>query len=328
MSNHNVKRLAILTSGGDAPGMNACIRACVRYALTKGYEVYGVGRGYVGLLEDDIFPMDHASVTNIVQLGGTIIRTGRSKEFACIEGTAKALENLKRRGIENLIVIGGDGSFHGVQRMYDHFGFNAVGIPGTIDNDMGYTDYTIGFDTACNTVLSAILSLRDTIASHDRIMVLEVMGRNCGDIALWSGLAGGAQTIVCPEETSDIEKLANEVNNIIVSRHRQSALVVVAEGCKEIEEPLMKRLREVTGRTVNFVNLSYVQRGGSPTMLDRVLAARFAIHAVDLIEEGKGGRAVGIDGRKIIDVPIADSLYGEDKEFNHALYSIANIISK
>lgn len=328
MADKDVKRLAILTSGGDAPGMNACIRACVRYALSKGYEVYGVGRGYVGLLEDDIFPMNHASVTNIVQLGGTILRTGRSKEFACVEGTGKAVENLKRRGINNLIVIGGDGSFHGVQRMYDVFGYNVVGIPGTIDNDMNYTDYTIGFDTACNTVLSAILSLRDTIASHDRVMVLEVMGRNCGDIALWSGLAGGAQTIVCPEETGDVNVLADEVNDILVSRRRQSALVVVAEGCKEIEEPLLKRLREVTGRTCNFVNLSYVQRGGSPTMLDRVLAARFAIRAVDLIDEGIGGRAVGIDGRRVIDVPIAESLYGEDKEFNHQLYRIANIISK
>ncbi|MEG2687995.1 MAG: ATP-dependent 6-phosphofructokinase, partial [Clostridia bacterium] len=226
--NENSKKLAVLTSGGDASGMNACIRAVVRYALNQGFEVYGVRRGYLGLVEDDIFQMEYKSVSNCVHSGGTILRTGRSRDFKEKEVMLEAVGNLTKRGVNNLIVIGGVGSFRGIQDLHQFSDLNVIGIPATIDNDMGFTDYTIGFDTACNTVLDAILKLRDTITSHDRIMVLEVMGRACGDIALYTAVAGGAEYVILPEAPVDVDAIAKGVKEGF-DRGKTSTIIVLAE---------------------------------------------------------------------------------------------------
>ena len=320
-------KIAILTSGGDSMGMNACVRAAVRYSLSKNYEIYGVKHGYVGLINDEIEKLDYMSVTNIVHTGGTILKTGRTEEFKKPDVIKKAAENLLDKGIENLIVIGGDGSFRGMQDMANLTGLRCIGIPGTIDNDLGYTDYTIGFDTAVNTVLDAILKLRDTIRANERIMVIEVMGRNCGDIALYSALAGGAEFLVVPEIPYDLDAIAEGVKYGFDVKGKSSAIVILAEGCKECKEELMRKLRDATGHTVSQVVLSYLQRGGIPTMSDRVLACRLAIRAVDLLGEGQRSRVVGVRGGKVIDLSIDEAL-AMPKQFNTQLYDIAKVISK
>ncbi|MDD6360325.1 MAG: ATP-dependent 6-phosphofructokinase [Christensenellaceae bacterium] len=320
-------KIAILTSGGDSMGMNACVRAAVRYSLSKNYEIYGVKHGYVGLINDEIEKLDYMSVTNIVHTGGTILKTGRTEEFKKPEVIKKAAENLLDKGIENLIVIGGDGSFRGMQDMSNLTGLKCIGIPGTIDNDLGYTDYTIGFDTAVNTVLDAILKLRDTIRANERIMVIEVMGRNCGDIALYSALAGGAEFLVVPEIPYNLDAIAEGVKYGFEVKGKSSAIVILAEGCKECKEELMRKLRDATGHVVSQVVLSYLQRGGIPSMSDRVLACRLAIRAVDLLGEGQRSRVVGVRGGKVIDLSIDEAL-AMPKQFNTQLYDIAKVISK
>lgn len=325
-TNTKHKKLAVLTSGGDASGMNACIRAAVRYALNQNYEVYGVRHGYVGLMTDDIFKMEYKSVSNCVHAGGTILRTGRSDRFKEKEVLLAAAENLLKRGVENLIVIGGDGSFRGIEDLHEYTDLNVIGIPGTIDNDMGYTDYTIGFDTACNTVLDAILKLRDTITSHDRIMVLEVMGRHCGDIALYTSVAGGAEYVILPEAPVDVDAIANGVRSGF-EKGKTSTIIVLAEGRNDIKQELIEKVGAATGRRVNHVALSYLQRGGIPSMNDRVLAARMAVRAVDLITCGQSGRVVGVRGGDIMDMSVIEALEAP-KQFDEQLYSIAKILSK
>ncbi len=321
------KKIAILTSGGDASGMNACIRAAVRYSLSKGFEVYGVRRGYVGLIEDDIYKMEYKSVSNIVHTGGTMLRTGRSDDFKEVPVMEAAVKNLLDKGITGLIVIGGDGSFRGMRDIHEHTDLKVIGIPGTIDNDMGYTDYTIGFDTACNTVLDAILKLRDTITSHDRIMVLEVMGRHCGDIALYTSVAGGAEYVILPEAPVDCDAIAKSVKDGFESKGKTSTIIVLAEGRLDIKEELMAKVKASTGRTVNHVALSYLQRGGTPTMSDRVLAARMAVRAVDMLGYGQSGRVVGVRGGDLIDMAVDEAL-AIPKKFNSQLYDIAKMLSK
>ena len=240
-TSENGKKLAILTSGGDSSGMNACIRTAVRSAMNKGYEVYGVRHGYVGLMNDDIFQMQYSSVSNCVHTGGTILRTGRTDEFKKISVQKEAAKNLTKRGVNNLIVIGGDGSFRGIEDLHQNTPLNVIGVPGTIDNDMGYTDYTIGFDTACNTVLDAMLKLRDTITSHDRIMILEVMGRHCGDIALKTALAGGAEYVILPEAPTDVDAIAASVKKGF-DKGKTSTIIVLAEGRNDLKDELMMRL--------------------------------------------------------------------------------------
>lgn len=322
----NEKKIAILTSGGDAPGMNACVRAAVRYAMTKGYKVYGVKRGYVGMIEDDIFEMNYSSVSNCVHVGGTILRTGRSDDFKDPAVRKGAIENLVRRGIKNLIVVGGDGSFHGVQSICKESDINVIGIPATIDNDMGYTDYTIGFDTACNTVLDAMLKLRDTISSHDRIMIMEVMGRHCGDIALYTAVGGGAEYVILPEAPVDIDAIAADVKKGF-DKGKTSTIIVLAEGRADVKDELKEKVKASTGRTVNHMALSYIQRGGNPSMSDRVLASRLAVRAVDLVDMGLRDRAVGVRGGSVIDMNIGEAL-AYPKTFDRALYNIAQCISK
>lgn len=237
-----------------------------------------------------------------------------------------AAQNLLKRGINNLIVIGGDGSFHGVSDLHQLTDINVIGIPGTIDNDMGYTDYTIGFDTACNTVLDAMLKLRDTITSHDRIMILEVMGRHCGDIALKTALAGGAEYVILPEAPTDVDAIAASVKKGF-DKGKTSTIIVLAEGRNDLKDELREKVKASTGRTVNHVALSYIQRGGTPSMFDRVLASRLAARAVELIECGQSGRVVGVKGSDIIDVNVIEALKAK-KNFDDNLFALATTISK
>lgn len=320
------RKLAVLTSGGDASGMNACIRTVVRYGLNRGYEMYGIKHGYLGMVNDEISKMDYSSVSNSVHAGGTILRSARCLEFKERDVLMKAADNLLSKGIQNLIVIGGDGSFRGVEDLHEHTGLNVIGVPGTIDNDMGYTDSTIGYDTACNTVIDAILKLRDTITSHDRIMILEVMGRNCGNIALNSAVAGGAEYVIVPEAPVNVDDIAESVKRGF-DKGKTSTIIILAEGKNELKDELMEKVAKATNRRVNHMALGYMQRGGIPTMADRVLAARMAQRAVDLIECGQSGRVVGVRGGDIYDTTVLEALK-IPKEFDEQLYNLAITISK
>lgn len=319
-----MKTIGVLTSGGDAPGMNAAIRAVVRTGIDKGLKVMGIQRGYNGLLNGEIFEMNRSSVSDIIQRGGTVLRTARSEEFKTPEGRKKAFNVLKVFGIEGLIVIGGDGSFTGAQKLSEEFDVKTIGIPGTIDNDLAYTDYTIGFDTSLNTVLDAINKLRDTSTSHERVSIIEVMGRRCGDIALYSGLAGGAESIVIPEREYSFEELCR---TIIEGKNRGKVhnLVVLAEGVGGAEE-LAKKIEDVTGIETRATVLGHIQRGGSPTAFDRILASRLGARAVELLVEGKSQRVVGIKDNKIIDLDITEALKMK-KESDPQLYELARVLS-
>lgn len=286
-----MRTIAVLTSGGDAPGMNAAIRAVVRTGLEKGLKVMGIQRGYNGLINGEIFEMDTHSVSDIIQRGGTILRTARCEEFRTEQGREKAAKILKAFGIDGLVVIGGDGSFHGAQ-LLSKLGINTVGLPGTIDNDLAYTDYTIGFDTSINTVLDAINKLRDTSTSHERVSVVEVMGRNCGDIALYTGVAGGAESIIIPEKEYNADKLCKQILQGKL-KGKMHNLVLLAEGVGGANE-LAKYIEEVTGIETRSTILGHIQRGGSPTCMDRILASRMAYKAVELLISGKSSRVVGI----------------------------------
>ncbi|MBU5592609.1 6-phosphofructokinase [Clostridium sp. MSJ-4] len=318
-----MKKIAILTSGGDAPGMNAAIRAIVRTAIEKGIEVMGVRRGYSGLINGEIFPMDRHSVSDIIQRGGTILRTARCEEFKTEEGRKKAANVLSVFGIDGLVVIGGDGSFTGA-RLLSKLGVSTVGIPGTIDNDLTYTEYTIGFDTALNTVLDAINKLRDTSTSHERVSIVEVMGRNCGDIALHAGIAGGAESIIVPEKEFDADELCK---NILSGRlkGKMHNLILLAEGVGGADK-LAKRVEEITGIETRATILGHIQRGGSPTAFDRVLASKLGYKAVDVLMEGKSSRVVGIRDGKVVDLDIDEAL-SMPRTFNEDLFEIAQILS-
>ena len=316
-----MKKIAILTSGGDAPGMNACIRACVRSAINSGLEVYGVERGYFGLVNNNIFPMDTHSVCDIVQKGGTILKTARCLEFKFPETRKKAADNLKALGIEGLVVIGGDGSFTGAKFLSDENGINVVGIPGTIDNDLAYTDYTLGFDTAVNTVLWAINNLRDTMTSHDRVSLIKVMGRRCGDIAMYAGICGGAEYILVPEIPYDIKAIAEDIKRS-KERGKTSNIIVLAEGAGN-ETEIKTLVSVLSGADVKVTTLGHIQRGGSPTMADRMLAARFGTRATELLLQGKTNRVIGIKNNKIIDLDIAEAL-SETKQIDKHLYDMAS----
>lgn len=315
-----MKKIAILTSGGDAPGMNACIRAVVRSALNAGLEVYGVDRGYNGLVKNEIIKMDTHSVCDIIQRGGTILKTARCLEFKDPAVRKIAADNLKKLGVEGLVVIGGDGSFTGAKLLSDEHGINVVGIPGTIDNDLAYTDYTLGFDTAVNTVLWAINALRDTMTSHDRVSLVKVMGRRCGDIALYAGICGGAEYILVPEVPYDIQKIANEIKNN--REHGKTAnVIVLAEGAGN-ENEIKTIVSVISGTDVKVTTLGHIQRGGSPSMADRMLAAKFGVHAVDLLLQGKTNRVIGCHGRETIDLDITEAL-SMKKDIDKNLYDMA-----
>ncbi|MDR0199424.1 MAG: 6-phosphofructokinase [Streptococcaceae bacterium] len=297
-----MKRIAVLTSGGDSPGMNAAIRAVVRKGLNEGMEVFGINHGYAGMVAGDIFPMDSKTVGDKIGRGGTFLYSARYPEFAEEKGQLAGIEQLKKKGIEGVVVIGGDGSYHGAMRLTEH-GYPAVGLPGTIDNDIVGTDFTIGFDTAVTTVVDALDKIRDTSSSHHRTFVVEVMGRNAGDIALWSGIAAGADDICIPEREFSFEKIVENIERGY-EQGKNHHLIVLAEGVMH-GEAFAKKLKEAGDTSDLRVSvLGHIQRGGSPTARDRVLASRMGAHAVELLKEGKGGLAIGIHNEELVDSPI------------------------
>ncbi|MFT4415149.1 6-phosphofructokinase [Fredinandcohnia humi] len=300
-----MKRIGVLTSGGDSPGMNAAVRAVVRKAIYHDVEVYGIYQGYAGLISGQIKKLEIGSVGDIIHRGGTMLYTARCEEFKTVEGQKKGIEQLQKFGIEGLVVIGGDGSYRGAKKLTEH-GFPCVGVPGTIDNDIPGTDFTIGFDTALNTVIDAIDKIRDTATSHERTYVIEVMGRHAGDIALWSGLAGGAETIVIPEADYDMDDVIARLKRGH-DRGKKHSIIVVAEGVGSGVE-FGKKIQEATNLETRVSVLGYIQRGGSPTAFDRVLASRLGAKAVELLLEGKGGRAVGIQRNTLVDHDILEIL--------------------
>ena len=318
-----MKKIAILTSGGDAPGMNAAIRAVVRNALQNGLEVMGVRRGYSGLINGELFNMDRSSVSDIIQRGGTILRTARCQEFKQEEVRKRAVKILKAYGVDALVVIGGDGSFTGA-KLLSKLGVKTVGLPGTIDNDLAYTDYTLGFDTALNTVNDAINKIRDTSTSHERVSIVEVMGRNCGDIAVYAGIAGGAEAVIVPEEKFDKEAL---IRTILEgkAKGKMHNLVILAEGVGGAYE-LAKEVEEVTGIETRATILGHIQRGGSPSAADRVLASRMGAKAVEVLLQGKTSRVIGIRDNKIIDDDIDEAL-AMPRKIDEDLYNLATVLS-
>ncbi len=319
-----MKRIGLLTSGGDAPGMNAAIRAVVRTAIYYGIEVFGIERGYAGLIDDTMTQMEMRSVSDIVQRGGTKLRTARCLEMLTEEGQRQAVATLEKHGIEGLVVIGGDGSFRGAKSLTEEFGIPTIGIPGTIDNDLEYTDYTLGFDTAVNTCLDIINKLRDTMTSHERISVVEVMGRHCGDIALYAGITSGAEIIVVPEIAYNMDDIISRINRSRANGKR-SNIIVIAEGVMTADA-FAKQLQEMTSYSVRATTIGHIQRGGSPTMADRMLAAQFGNKAVHLLKDGIGNRVVGIHKNEIIDMDIIEAV-SMKKKFNYELYETLQMIS-
>ena len=320
-----MKRIAVLTSGGDSPGMNAAIRAVVRCGIDKGMEVYGVSRGYEGLLDGEIRQMDRNSVGDILHRGGTILKTARSERFRTPEGVKKAAEMLHTFGIEGVVIIGGDGSMRGAKELSQH-GITVMCLPGTIDNDLNYSDVTIGFDTAVNTVLEAITKLRDTSSAHDRTTVIEVMGRDCGDIALYAGLAGGAEAVLIPEIPADVNEICRR---IIEGSHRGKlhSIVIKAEGTEMTSGELARLIEERTGKETRKVVLGYLQRGGNPTLNDRNLATLTAAKAVELLYADSPSKAIGMSQGTIVAYDLEDAL-AMPKEFNQNMYNLISVLSK
>ncbi|MFZ9661634.1 MAG: 6-phosphofructokinase [Chitinophagaceae bacterium] len=312
--NKKVSKIGVLTSGGDAPGMNACIRAVVRTGIFEGYEVYGITRGYQGMLDDDIQRMDSRSVANIIQRGGTILKTARCMDFFKPEGRKKAYENLKKRGIDGLVIIGGDGSFRGAQIFSNEYDIPCIGIPGTIDKDIAGTDFTIGFDTAVNTAVEAIDRIRDTADAHDRIFIIEVMGRDAGYIALYSGIATGAENILIPERKTDIQ----EVVNSLMEKERRKKMVnllVVAEGddfggANEVAKVVKDTLPKAD---VRVTILGHIQRGGAPSCMDRLIASRMGYSAVECLKDGRFNVMVGIVNNQMHFTPLDYAVKAKEK---------------
>lgn len=319
-----MKKIAVLTSGGDAPGMNAAIRAVVRAGISCGMEVMGVRRGYNGLLDNDVFPMDLRSVSNILQMGGTCLFTARSPEFNTPAGVKKAADNCRRLGIEGLVVIGGDGSFRGARDLCAE-GIRCIGLPGTIDNDISCTDYTIGYDTAMNTAIDMVDRIRDTMMSHDRCSVVEVMGHHAGYLALNTGLAVGATAILVPEEKYDIDRDVIQPIKRSQATGKKNFIIVVSELMLNVDD-LCKEIEAKTGVETRGCVLGHVQRGGSPTARDRVLASEMGYHAVQLLNQGKSMRVVGIHEDKLVDYDITEGL-AIKKPFDWELLKIARTIS-
>lgn len=306
---NKVTKIGVLTSGGDSPGMNACVRAVVRTGIYHGLEVFGIMRGYSGMVENDIIKMESRSVANIIQRGGTVLKTSRSKEFLTPEGRKQAYDNLKKHGINGLVIIGGDGSFRGAQIFSNEYDIPCIGLPGTIDKDIAGTDFTIGFDTAVNTAVEAIDKIRDTAEAHDRLFVIEVMGRDAGYIALHSGIATGAENILIPERKTDIEHIIDQLAEK-EKRKKLVNLIVVAEGDEfgggnEVAKAIKEKLPLLE---VRVCILGHIQRGGSPSCMDRMLASRMGYHAVECLIEGRHNVFVGIVNNKINYIPLDEAV--------------------
>ncbi|MCS6968419.1 MAG: 6-phosphofructokinase [Cytophagales bacterium] len=323
-----MSKIAVFTSGGDAPGMNACIRAVVRGALHYDVSVYGIYRGYSGMINGDIKPLHSQSVSNIIQRAGTILKSARSEEFRTKEGRRKAYEQLRAHGIEGLIAIGGNGTFTGAQIFYEEYGIPTVGAPGTIDNDLYGTDFTIGFDTAVNTALNAIDKIRDTADSHDRVFFVEVMGRNSGYIALRSAIGGGAEMAIIPEKPSSIEEIVHKLKEGWRTAKR-SFIVVVAEG----EQPgnaakIAQQVKEaIPDLDVRVSTLGHIQRGGSPSAVDRVIASRIGLAAVEALLSGKAGIMVGIVNGRIRYTPFKDTFKQKNEQIAEMI-RLVDVLSK
>ena len=323
-----IQNIAVMTSGGDAPGMNAAIRAVIRTAVFYKLDPYGIYRGYEGLIEGDIERFNARKVSNIINRGGTILKTARSKEFRTVEGRKKAYEQLKKHNIDALIVIGGDGSFTGAKIFAEEFNFPVIGIPGTIDNDIFGTDFTIGFDTASNTATEAIDKIRDTASSHNRLFFIEVMGRNAGFLALYSGIAGGAEEILIPEENIGIDKLIESLRRS-KRAGKTSSIVVVAEGDKtgknvfELAKYVDDNLKEYESRVVI---VGHIQRGGSPTTFDRVLASRLGVKAVEALLDGQNKIMVGYKNNHVTYTSLEDAI-SLNRSINKELLNISDILT-
>lgn len=314
-----MKTIGVLTSGGDAPGMNAAVRAVVRTAISLGMTVKGVRRGYAGLIEEDIFDMDARSVSDVINRGGTLLYTARCPKFRTEEGVQEAVATCKKHGIEGLVVIGGDGSFRGALELSRH-GVPCIGVPGTIDNDIACTEYTIGFDTAMNTAMEMVDKIRDTAQSHDRCSVIEVMGRHAGYIAVQTGIAVGATAIMVPEVPVNIESVIRKINTT-KSNGKKHFIVIVAEGVGGVEE-IAKQIMAGTGVDSRATVLGHVQRGGNPTLRDRLRATQMGYEAVHLLYQGKGNRVVAYQGSSVVNYDIEEALQMK-KEFDQHMLTIA-----
>ena len=321
-----MKRIAVLTSGGDSPGMNAALRAVVRNGIEHDMEVFAVHSGYEGLIDNKFERMSRRSVADTLQRGGTIIKTARSKRFHDPENRKIAYKNLEKLKIEGLVVIGGNGSLEGARILSEESGILVMGLPGTIDNDLAYTDYTIGFDTAVNTVLDAITKIRDTSSSHDRSTVIEVMGRHCGDIALYSGIAGGAEVVLLPEVEMPLDEVVAKVKDGIECGKLHN-IIIKAEGYPVSSQELIRVLKKETGQDVKLAVLSYLQRGGSPSFRDRMLATDCGMMAVELLSQGIGNRAIGEVNGKIVHLDLAKALKAK-RSLREELFQEIHILSK
>ena len=324
-----MKRIAVFTSGGDAPGMNACIRAVVRGGLHHGVEIFGILRGFNGLIKGDIIPLNSQSVSNIIQRGGTILKSARSKEFMTSEGRKKGYEQLKSHGIEGLVAIGGNGTFTGAEIFFNEYQIPTVGAPGTIDNDLFGTDYTIGYDTAVNTALDAIDKIRDTADSHDRIFFIEVMGRDSGYIAVQSGISGGAESILIPEERQTVDDVVATLKAGFAKK-KSSSIVVVAEGDEEGHAAnIAEKIKNTIDVPVDIrvTNLGHIQRGGSPSAFDRILASRLGLGALEGLLVGHKNEMAGIVNDQLVYTAFHDTIT-KKKNINPDLLRISGILSK
>ncbi|MGD6780839.1 6-phosphofructokinase [Sutcliffiella horikoshii] len=318
-----MKTIGVLTSGGDSPGMNAAVRAVVRKAIYHKLNVYGIYQGYAGLMAGNIKKLELGSVGDIIHRGGTVLYTARSEEFKTLEGQQKGIEQLKKHGIEGLVVIGGDGSYRGAQKLTEH-GCPCIGLPGTIDNDIAGTDYTIGFNTALHTVIDAIDKIRDTATSHERTFIIEVMGRHAGDIALWAGLAGGAETIIIPEIGFKLEDVVGRIKSG-QKRGKKHTIIVLAEGVSSGVD-FAKLIERETQLETRVSVLGHIQRGGTPTAFDRVLSSRLGGRAVELLMDGKAGRAVGMEKNQIVDYSF-DEVFSMPHKIDESMYRLSQELS-
>ncbi len=321
-----MQTIGVLTSGGDSAGMNAAVRAVVRTALTYRIRMFGIKRGYEGLIEDDMVEMDYHSVSDILSRGGTILYSARSEGFYTAGGRQEAAANLKKRGIDGLVVIGGDGSFQGAHKLYKEHGFAVIGVPGTIDNDIGGTEYTIGYDTACNVALEAIDKIRDTAISHGRVFLVEVMGKHAGYIALDTGIAAGAEDILIPEVTTDIDAVSKKLSEGLKKGWR-CAVIVVAEGDDAGGAfKISRKLKEKIGRDIWVTILGHVQRGGRPTAVDRINASRLGVASVDMLMAGQSDIMVGIVSGRVVTTSLSKT-WTQKKGVDTDLIRLARLLS-
>ena len=319
-----IQKIGVLTSGGDAPGMNAAVRAVVRTALSKNIEVYGIYDGYLGLHQNRIEKLKRHNVSDMINRGGTFLGSARFPEFKEESIRREAIANLKKHGIEALVVVGGDGSYMGAKKLTE-MGFPCIGLPGTIDNDIAGTDYTIGFHTALNTVLDSIDKLRDTCSSHNRISVVEIMGRYCGDLTMMAALGGGAEYAIVPEKGFSLEELVQTIGED-VEKGKKHAIIAITEHVTDVSE-LAKRIEERTGLETRATILGHTQRGGAPCAFDRVMASEMGAYAVELLEAGEGGRCVGIQSNKLVHHDIIDAIENMSRPFNQTIYKLTKTLA-